>query len=80
MKENAITKMLQAYGVDLSRTPEDTNITLCRDLTGNIKGIYVETFCYGEDGKPLYDETTNDVVTRSVFYPEPKSTQDEAHD
>lgn len=81
MKETLISETLQAYGVDLTRIPTDAAIKPCWDRAEqHVTGIYVETFCFGEHGELLRDESTNDIVTRNVFHPEPKSTQNEAHD
>lgn len=67
MKETVITKMLHDYGVDLTRLPSNATITPSRDQAG----IYVETFCYDEDGEILIDNLAKRAITRNVFHPEP---------
>lgn len=76
MKETPFTSMLRAYGIDPTYLPDDATVT--RAPGG--RGIFVETFCFNNDGNPLWDALTGESVTQNVFYPEPKSAQNEAHD
>ena len=72
MKEALISKTLQAYGVDLTRLPGNATITPCWDRAeGRVTGIYVQTFCYDQDGEILIDNLAKRAVILNVFHPEP---------
>jgi len=74
MKETPFTTMLRAYGIDPTYLPEDVTVT---HAPGDL-GIFVETYCFDDEGLPLVDDLTGDLTIRNVFHPEPKSTQNEA--
>lgn len=74
MKETLLVTMLRAYGVNTMCLPDDATVTRAPGR----RGIYVEMFCFDEEGKALVDDLTGDTITRNMFYPEPKSTQNEA--
>lgn len=67
MKETLFTTMLRAYGLEPMCLPDDVTVT----RAPGSRGIYVETFCFNEDGKALVDDLTGDAITRNVFHPEP---------
>lgn len=74
MKETPFTRMLRAYGIDPTYLPDDVTVT---HAPGG-RGIFVETYCFDDEGLPLVDDLTGEGVTQNVFHPEPKSTQNEA--
>lgn len=67
MKETPFITMLRAYGVDLMAVPEDTTVTVLRGQDG----IFVETFCYDQNGQVAVDDLNINIVTRNAFHPEP---------
>lgn len=67
MKETPFTRMLRAYGIDPTYLPDDVTVT---NAPGG-RGIWVETFCFDDEGLPLVDDLKGESVTRNVFHPHP---------
>ena len=67
MKETPFTRVLRAYGSDPTSLPAAVTVT---KAPGG-RGIWVETFCFDDEGLPLVDDLKGESVTRNVFHPHP---------